>query len=116
MFLHNVGYDKFHIALGNTLTNPQYFANDNGNQILFDVIVSNPPYSVDWDGDKNPLLINDERFSPAGVLAPRSKGDFAFIMHSLAYLDVTGVASIVCFPGIMYRGGAEQKNSSIFNW
>jgi type I restriction enzyme M protein len=75
----------------------------------FELIVSNPPFSVPWDGDKNPLLINDPRFSPAGVLAPASKGDMAFIMHSLSWLANNGAAAIVCFPGIMYRGGAEQK-------
>lgn len=70
---------------------------------------ANPPYSIKWAGDDNPLLINDPRFSPAGVLAPKSKADLAFIMHSLSWLASNGTAAIVCFPGIMYRGGAEQK-------
>ncbi|UYW01776.1 type I restriction-modification system subunit M [Flavobacterium agricola] len=104
MFLHNVNYDKFHIALGNTLTNP-HFLDDKP----FDAIVSNPPYSVSWIGNDDPTLINDERFAPAGVLAPKSKADFAFVMHALSYLSGTGRAAIVCFPGIFYRGGAEQK-------
>lgn len=73
------------------------------------MIVSNPPYSIKWEGDENPLLINDPRFAPAGVLAPKSKADLAFIMHSLSWLAANGTAAIVCFPGIMYRGGAEQK-------
>ncbi|ADQ17077.1 type I restriction-modification system, M subunit [Leadbetterella byssophila DSM 17132] len=104
MFLHNVNYDKFNIALGNTLTDP-HFLDDKP----FDAIVSNPPYSVNWIGSDDPTLINDERFAPAGVLAPKSKADFAFVMHALSYLSGTGRAAIVCFPGIFYRGGAEQK-------
>jgi type I restriction enzyme M protein len=104
MFLHNVNYDKFNIALGNTLINP-HFIDDKP----FDAIVSNPPYSVNWIGSDDPTLINDERFAPAGVLAPKSKADFAFVLHALSYLSGTGRAAIVCFPGIFYRGGAEQK-------
>lgn len=104
MFLHDVGYDKFDIAHADTLTDPQHWDEE-----PFEVIVSNPPYSIKWAGDENPLMINDPRFSPAGVLAPKSKADMAFIMHSLAWLATSGTASIVCFPGILYRGGAEQK-------
>ena len=104
MFLHNINYDKFDIALGNTLMNPQF-----GDDKPFDAIVSNPPYSVKWIGSDDPTLINDERFAPAGVLAPKSKADFAFILHTLSYLSATGRAAIVSFPGIFYRGGAEQK-------
>ena len=104
MFLHDIGYDKFDIACEDTLTNPQHWDDE-----PFEVIVSNPPYSIKWAGDENPLLINDPRYSPAGVLAPKSKADFAFIMHSLSWLATNGTASIVCFPGILYRGGAEQK-------
>lgn len=104
MFLHDVGYDKFNIACEDTLIAPQHWDDE-----PFDVIVSNPPYSIKWEGDDNPILINDSRFSPAGVLAPKGKADLAFIMHSLAWLSTNGVASIVCFPGIMYRGGTEQK-------
>lgn len=104
MFLHNVNYDKFNIALGNTLTNPQF-----GDEKPFDAIVSNPPYSVNWIGSDDPTLINDDRFAPAGVLAPKSKADFAFVLHALHYLSSKGRAAIVCFPGIFYRGGAEQK-------
>jgi type I restriction enzyme M protein len=104
MFLHDVGFDKFDIAHGDTLTNPIH-----ENDEPFEVIVSNPPYSIRWDGDANPILINDPRFSPAGVLAPKSKADLAFIMHCLAWLATNGAAAIVCFPGVMYRGGAEQK-------
>ena len=104
MFLHNVNYDKFNIALGNTLLDPQH-----GNDKPFDAIVSNPPYSINWIGSDDPTLINDERFAPAGVLAPKSKADFAFVLHSLSYLSSKGRAAIVCFPGIFYRGGAEQK-------
>ncbi|SDY93204.1 type I restriction-modification system subunit M [Tindallia californiensis] len=104
MFLHNVNYDKFHIALGNTLLNPHF-----GDEKPFDAIVSNPPYSVKWIGSDDPTLINDERFAPAGVLAPKSKADFAFVLHSLSYLSSKGRAAIICFPGIFYRGGAEQK-------
>lgn len=104
MFLHNVNYDKFNIALGNTLTDPQFKSDK-----PFDAIVSNPPYSINWIGNDDLTLINDERFAPAGVLAPKSKADFAFILHSLSYLSSRGRAAIVCFPGIFYRGGAEQK-------
>ncbi|AWX14437.1 type I restriction-modification system subunit M [Mergibacter septicus] len=104
MFLHNINYDKFNIQLGNTLTEP-HFLHDKP----FDAIVSNPPYSVKWIGSDDPTLINDERFAPAGILAPKSKADFAFVLHSLNYLSSKGRAAIVCFPGIFYRGGAEQK-------
>ena len=104
MFLHGVGFDKFSIACEDTLISPQHWDEE-----PFEVIVSNPPYSIKWAGDENPLLINDPRFAPAGVLAPKGKADLAFIMHSLAWLKTNGTASIVCFPGIMYRGGAEQK-------
>jgi type I restriction enzyme M protein len=104
MFLHNINYDKFNIALGNTLLDPHF-----GDDKPFDAIVSNPPYSVNWIGSDDPTLINDERFAPAGVLAPKSKADFAFVLHSLSYLSSKGRAAIVCFPGIFYRGGAEQK-------
>ena len=104
MFLHNVNYDKFDIALGNTLLDPQF-----GDEKPFDAIVSNPPYSINWIGNDDPTLINDERFAPAGVLAPKSKADFAFVLHALSYLSSRGRAAIVCFPGIFYRGGAEQK-------
>lgn len=104
MFLHDIGFDKFDIACENTLTNPAHWDDE-----PFELIVSNPPYSIKWEGDDNPLLINDPRFSPAGVLAPKSKADMAFIMHSLSWLAANGTAAIVCFPGILYRGGAEQK-------
>ena len=104
MFLHDVGFDKFDIACEDTLTAPQHWDDE-----PFELIVSNPPYSIKWAGDDNPLLINDPRFSPAGVLAPKSKADLAFIMHSLSWLATGGTAAIVCFPGIMYRGGAEKK-------
>ncbi len=104
MFLHDVGFDKFSIACEDTLTSPQHWDDE-----PFELIVSNPPYSIKWEGDANPLLINDPRFAPAGVLAPKSKADLAFIMHSLSWLAPNGTAAIVCFPGIMYRGGAEQK-------
>ena len=104
MFLHDIGFDKFDIECEDTLTNPQHWDDE-----PFELIVSNPPYSIKWDGDDSPLLINDPRFAPAGVLAPKSKADLAFIMHSLSWLASNGTAAIVCFPGIMYRGGAEQK-------
>ncbi len=104
MFLHNINYDKFHIVLGDTLTDP-HLRDDKP----FDAIVSNPPYSVKWIGSDDPTLINDDRFAPVGVLAPKSKADFAFVLHSLSYLSSKGRAAIVCFPGIFYRGGAEQK-------
>lgn len=103
MFLHDVGFDKFNIACEDTLISPQHWDDE-----PFELIVSNPPYAIKWAGDDNPLLINDPRFSPAGVLAPKSKADFAFIMHCLSWLASNGTACIVCFPGIMYRGGAEQ--------
>ena len=106
MFLHDIGYDKFDIECDDTLTNPSEKQMD---EEPFELIVSNPPYSIKWEGDDNPLLINDPRFAPAGVLAPKSKADLAFIMHSLSWLAANGTAAIVCFPGIMYRGGAEQK-------
>lgn len=104
MFLHNINYDKFNIALGDTLRFPEKWDGK-----PFDAIVSNPPYSVKWVGKDDPTLINDDRFAPAGVLAPKSKADFAFILHTLHYLSSRGRAAIVCFPGIFYRGGAEKK-------
>lgn len=104
MFLHDIGYDKFDIEHGDTLIDPKHWDDE-----PFEAIVSNPPYSINWEGSDNGTLINDPRFSPAGVLAPKSKADFAFIMHSLSWLATSGTAAIVCFPGIMYRGGAEQK-------
>ncbi|HGE8267724.1 TPA: type I restriction-modification system subunit M [Aeromonas hydrophila] len=104
MFLHNINYDKFNIQLGDTLCEPHF-----GDDKPFDAIVSNPPYSVKWIGSDDPTLINDDRFAPAGVLAPKSKADFAFVLHALSYLSAKGRAAIVCFPGIFYRGGAEQK-------
>jgi type I restriction enzyme M protein len=104
MFLHDVNYEKFHIAHGDTLTDPAHWDDE-----PFEVIVSNPPYSIRWDGDANPLLINDPRFAPAGVLAPKSKADLAFTLHILSWLAVNGTAAIVEFPGVLYRGGAEQK-------
>lgn len=104
MFLHDIGYDKFSIEHGDTLIDPKHWDEE-----PFEAIVSNPPYSIKWEGTDNGTLINDPRFSPAGVLAPKSKADFAFIMHCLHWLATNGTAAIVCFPGIMYRGGAEQK-------
>lgn len=104
MFLHNINYDKFNMQLGDTLRDPHF-----GDDKPFDAIVSNPPYSVKWIGSDDPTLINDERFAPAGVLAPKSKADFAFVLHALSYLSSKGRAAIVCFPGIFYRGGAEKK-------
>ncbi|MBT0566888.1 type I restriction-modification system subunit M [Williamsia sp. CHRR-6] len=104
MFLHDVNYEKFDIAHGDTLADPQHWDDE-----PFEAIVSNPPYSIKWEGDANPLLINDERFAPAGVLAPKSKADLAFTLHILAWLAVNGTAAIVEFPGVLYRGGAEAK-------
>ena len=104
MFLHDINYNHFDIAHGDTLTDPKHWDDE-----PFDAIVSNPPYSIKWEGDANPLMINDPRFSPAGVLAPKSKADLAFTMHMLSWLSTSGTASIVEFPGVLYRGGAEQK-------
>ena len=104
MFLHDIDFDQFDIGHGDTLLDPLHWDDE-----PFEAVVSNPPYSIKWAGDSNPLLINDPRFSPAGVLAPKSKADLAFIMHSLSWLATNGTAAIVCFPGVMYRGGAEQK-------
>lgn len=104
MFLHDIDFDKFDIANEDTLTAPQHYDDE-----PFEAIVSNPPYSTKWAGDSDPVLINDPRFSPAGILAPKSYADMAFIMHSLSWLATNGVAAIVCFPGIFYRGGAEKK-------
>ncbi|WRC11522.1 type I restriction-modification system subunit M [Helicobacter pylori] len=104
MFLHDINYSKFHIALGDTLLDPKHENNE-----PFDAIVSNPPYSTKWVGDNNPLLMNDERFSKAGVLAPKNAADLAFTMHMLSYLSNQGTAAIVEFPGVLYRGGAEKK-------
>ncbi len=104
MFLHDVNYEKFDIAHGDTLIEPQHWDDE-----PFEAIVSNPPYSIRWDGDANPLLINDSRYAPAGVLAPKSRADLAFTMHMLSWLAVNGTAAIVEFPGVLYRGGAEQK-------
>ena len=104
MFLHDINFDDFDIAHGDTLINPHHWDDE-----PFEAIVSNPPYSKKWAGKDNPLLINDPRYAPAGVLAPTSKSDFAFILHSLAWLAASGTAAIVCFPGIMYRSGAEKK-------
>lgn len=104
MFLHDINYEKFDIAHGDTLTDPKHWDEE-----PFDAIVSNPPYSIKWEGDANPLLINDPRFAPAGVLAPKSKADLAFTLHMLHWLSTSGTAAIVEFPGVLYRGGAEQK-------
>lgn len=104
MFLHDINFNHFDIALGDTLMDPRHWDDE-----PFDAIVSNPPYSIKWEGDSNPLLINDPRFSPAGVLAPKSKADLAFTMHMLSWLSTSGTAAIVEFPGVLYRGGAEQK-------
>ncbi|MFZ2853704.1 MAG: type I restriction-modification system subunit M [Rhodocyclaceae bacterium] len=104
MFLHDVNYEKFNVAHGDTLTDPAHWDDE-----PFEAIVSNPPYSIRWDGDADPLLINDPRFAPAGVLAPKSKADLAFTLHILSWLAVNGTAAIVEFPGVLYRGGAEQK-------
>jgi type I restriction enzyme M protein len=104
MFLHDVNYEKFDIAHGDTLIDPAHWDDE-----PFEAIVSNPPYSINWEGDANPLLINDPRFAPAGVLAPKSKADLAFTMHMLSWLAVNGTAAIVEFPGVLYRSGAEQK-------
>lgn len=104
MFLHDIDFDKFDIAHGDTLTESAHWDDE-----PFEAIVSNPPYSIKWEGDASQILINDSRFSPAGVLAPKSKADLAFIMHSLSWLAPNGTAAIVCFPGVMYRSGAEQK-------
>lgn len=104
MFLHDINYNNFFIAHGDTLTDPKHWDEE-----PFDAIVSNPPYSIRWDGDANPILINDPRFAAAGVLAPKSKADLAFTMHMLSWLSTTGTAAIVEFPGVMYRGGAEAK-------
>lgn len=104
MFLHDINYNNFDIAHGDTLTDPRHWDDE-----PFDAIVSNPPYSIKWEGDSNPLLINDPRFSPAGILAPKSKADLAFTMHMLSWLSTNGTAAIVEFPGVLYRSGAEQK-------
>lgn len=104
MFLHDINYEQFDIAHGDTLTEPKHWDDE-----PFEAIVSNPPYSIKWDGDANPILINDDRFTPAGVLAPKSKADLAFVMHCLSWLATNGTAAIVSFPGVLYRGGAEQK-------
>ena len=104
MFLHDINYEKFDIAHGDTLVDPKHWDDE-----PFDAIVSNPPYSIKWEGDSNPILINDPRFSPAGVLAPKSKADLAFTMHILSWLSTQGTAAIVEFPGVLYRGGAEAK-------
>ena len=104
MFLHDINYHKFDIAHGDTLEEPHHWDDE-----PFDAIVSNPPYSIEWEGDNNPLFINDPRFSPAAILAPKSKADLAFTMHMLHWLSTSGTAAIVEFPGVMYRGGAEQK-------
>ena len=103
MFLHGISFDNFDIELGDTLTEPKHLDMD------FDAIVSNPPYSIKWEGEDNPILINDARYAPAGILAPKSKADLAFTMHMLHLLSESGVAAIVEFPGVLYRGGAEQK-------
>ena len=104
MFLHDINYEQFDIAHGDTLTDPAHWDDE-----PFEAIVSNPPYSIKWEGDSNPLLINDPRFAPAGVLAPKSRADLAFTLHMLSWLAVNGTAAIVEFPGVLYRGGAEQK-------
>lgn len=104
MFLHNVNYDNFDIRLEDTLLKPQHM-----DDAPFDAIVSNPPYSLKWVGKDNALLINDERYAPAGVLAPKSAADLAFTMHMLWHLSERGTAAIVEFPGVLYRGGDEKK-------
>lgn len=104
MFLHDINYNNFDVALGDTLIDPKHWDDE-----PFDAIVSNPPYSISWEGKSNPLLINDPRFSPAGVLAPEKRADYAFIMHILSWLSASGTAAVVVFPGILYVGNANQK-------
>ena len=104
MFLHDIPFEQFEIAHGDTLIDPQQWDDQ-----PFEAIVSNPPYSIKWPGDSDPVLIGDPRFAPAGVLAPKSAADLAFTMHILSWLSVDGTAAIVEFPGVLYRGGAEQK-------
>ena len=104
MFLHNINFDKFDIQCGDTLLDPRH-----RDEEPFDAIVSNPPYSQKWVGKNNPLLINDDRYAPAGILAPPSASDLAFTMHMLKSLSESGTAAIVEFPGVLYRSGAEQK-------
>ncbi len=104
MFLHNVNFDNFDIRLEDTLLKPQHM-----DDAPFDAIVSNPPYSLKWEGKDNTILINDERYAPAGVLAPKSAADLAFTMHMLWHLSEKGTAAIVEFPGVLYRGGDEKK-------
>ncbi|WP_143823653.1 type I restriction-modification system subunit M, partial [Mycoplasmopsis agassizii] len=106
MFLHDINFGKFNLTYGDTLTHPSASHNKPSN---YEAIVSNPPYSVKWDGNANGLLTNDDRFKGPGVLAPKSKGDFAFVMHILHLLSVQGTAAIVEFPGTLYRTGAEEK-------
>ena len=103
MFLHNINYNNFDIQLGDTLLNPLHLGKK------FDAIVSNPPYSLKWVGKDNALLINDDRYSPAGILAPKNAADLAFTMHMLYHLKESGTCAIVEFPGVLYRSGAEKK-------
>ncbi|PAF55091.1 type I restriction-modification system subunit M [Mycoplasmopsis agassizii] len=109
MFLHDISYDRFNIAYGDTLISPdkELLTLKESEKIKIDAVVSNPPYSIKWDGDRNPLLASDKRFNPATVLAPKSNADYAFIMHILYLLSQSGTAAIVEFPGILYRKGAE---------
>ncbi len=102
--LHDINYEKFDIAHGDTLIDPAHWDDE-----PFEAIVSNPPYSIEWEGDSNPLLISDPRYSPAGVLAPRGYADLAFTMHILSWLAVNGTAAIVEYPGVLSRAGAERK-------
>ena len=104
MFLHGVPYDRFDIECEDTLLHPQHWDDQ-----PFDVIVSNYPYSIKWVGEDDPTLINDPRYAPAGVLAPKSKADLAFLMHIVSWLASDGTAAVVSFPGVLYRGGAEGK-------
>lgn len=104
MFLHGVPYDRFDIACEDTLLHPQHW-----DEQPMDAIVSNYPYSIKWVGEDDPTLINDPRFAPAGVLAPKSKADLAFLMHITSWLSSDGTAAVVSFPGVLYRGGSEAK-------
>ena len=104
MFLHGVSYDRFDIACEDTLLHPQHW-----DEQPMDAIVSNYPYSIHWIGEEDPTLINDPRFAPAGVLAPKSKADLAFLMHITSWLASDGTAAVVSFPGVLYRGGSEAK-------
>ena len=101
MILHDVHYRDFNIMQEDTLENPQHL------EQRFEAVVANPPFSAHWKSSANPLNDSDERFSPYGRLAPKTKADYAFLTHMLHQLDDNGIMASVFPHGVLFRGAAE---------